>query len=73
MRIHDLEERIMKFAQSRRVVKTKDGKIGYIQAVQSESGEWTAYTTGAAFAASPHGRTFSTQQAAEEAAKQALE
>ena len=58
--------------QSKRVV-TKSGEVAYIQTVQRELGEWAAYTSGAVLAAFAAGITFPTQQAAEEAAKQALE
>lgn len=58
--------------QCKRVI-TKSGEIAYIQTVQRESGEWAAYTTGAAIAAFAPGITFPNQLQAEEAAKQALQ
>ena len=58
--------------QFKRVI-TKSGEVALIRTVQRESGEWTAYTSGAVLAAFAPGITFPTQQAAEEAAKQALE
>ncbi len=58
--------------QFKRVI-TKSGEVAYIRTVQRESGEWVAYTSGAVLAAFAPGITFPTQEAAEEAAKQALQ